>query len=83
MAGASFALVTVWSARSPTGRQPARSVLPSNAAVLETPAVIADLDDVAVVGEPVAHGGGRMQSQSTLGHLRNARLVVMITEVHS
>ena len=38
-----------------------------SAAVLEAPAGIAGLDDIAVVGEPVEHGGGHLGIAEDLG----------------
>ena len=38
-----------------------------SAAVLEAPAGVAGLDDIAVVGEPVEHGGGHLGITEDLG----------------
>jgi len=46
-------------------------------AVLEAPALVAGLDDVAVVGQPV------LASPKTLGHSPKAGLVVTIAELRS
>ena len=52
-------------------------------AVFESPAGIAGLDDVAVVGQPVEHGGRHLGVAEHLGQSANARLVVMSSEVFS
>jgi hypothetical protein len=51
--------------------------------VFEAPAVVAGLDDVTVVGEPVEHAMVILGSPNTLGHSPNAKLVAIITEVRS
>lgn len=47
--------------------------------MLEAPTIIAGLDDVAMVGEPVEHVVAILGSPNTPGHSRNVKLVVMIT----
>ena len=64
--------------RSVTSRNPGRS-----GAVLETPAVIAGLNDIAVVGEFIEERGRHFGSPNTLGHSPKARLVVTTIEVRS
>jgi hypothetical protein len=51
--------------------------------VFEAPAVVAGLDDVAVVGEPVEHGGGHLGIAEHARPLAERQLVVIITEVRS
>src|SRR5260370_42681039 len=45
-------------------------------AAFESPAVIAGLDDVAVMGQPSSNAAVILASPNTLGHSPNARLVV-------
>ena len=51
--------------------------------VLEAPALVAGLDDLAMVGEPVEQGVVILGSPKTDGHSPKARLVVMTVEVRS
>jgi hypothetical protein len=53
------------------------------APVSEPPAVVASLDDVAVMGERSSSAAVILGSPKTVGHSPNARFVVMITEVRS
>ena len=52
-------------------------------AVLEAPAVIAGLDDVAMMRQAIQHGGGHPGSPNTCGQSAKARLVVISNEVFS
>jgi len=49
----------------------------------EAPTVVAGLDDVAVMGQPVEQRGGHLSVANTLGHLPKARLAVTMTDVRS
>ena len=49
----------------------------------EAPAVVAGLDDVAVVGQAIEQRGRHLGSLKTLGHSPKARFVVTIIEVRS
>jgi len=54
-----------------------------SASVLEPPAGVAGLDDIAMVGQPVEHGGRHLGVAGDLRQSANARLVMMSSEVFS
>src|SRR5665647_3907677 len=65
MLGASFALLVAQGGRSPTGGTSRAKVISGgywggSAAVLEAPAVVASLDDIAVMGDAVEQRGGHL-----------------------
>jgi hypothetical protein len=51
--------------------------------VFEAPAVVAGLDDIAMVGDAIEQAVVILASPNTVGHSPKARFVVMITEVFS
>ena len=52
-----------------------------SSAVFEAPAVVAGLDDVAVMSEAIEERGGLLASPKTLGHSPKARFVITVMEV--
>jgi len=65
--------------RSRGERGSVRGLIGTVRAVLESPALVAGLDDIAMVGEAIEQGAGHFRIAKTLGHSPKARLVRDVT----
>ena len=65
------------------GKRAAGTACAGSGAVLEAPALVAGLDDLAMVGQAVEQGCGHLGVAEEAGHSPKARLVVTMIEVRS